>query len=194
MHFLIRADRSVLLPILWPANISTEENESCTRHRHTYGNCGPTVAPYLASCAKVHFFALCREVAMTVGAFDCVMRPIATGKPTHQRTSICASRSPLWRRKCGPSNPRLPIPSIKPNRVTIALATLVLLVSGELIDRARAQSVCTVAGILPSRWTGGSWQDPLPYNDLNGTPRRPLRPPNAQITHQQPSISTLQRR
>ena len=51
------------------------------------------------------------------------------------------SAAPALRRKCGPSNPTLPITPINPNWVTIALATFVLLVSGALIDRAAAQSV-----------------------------------------------------
>ena len=70
------------------------------------------------------------------------------------------------RRKCGPSNPTLPITPINPNWVTI---TLILLVSGALIDRATAQ-VCTVAG-NPSTvtLTSGSCQI-APNTTLNGSP------------------------
>ena len=77
--------------------------------------------------------------------------------------------APALRRKCGPSNPTLPITPINPNWVTIALATLVLLVSGALIDRATAQ-VCTVAG-NPSTvtLTSGSCQI-APNTTLNGSP------------------------
>ena len=88
--------------------------------------------------------------------------------PTYVYTRVAQPfAAPALRRKCGPSNPTLPITPINPNWVTIALATLVLLVSGALIDKATAQ--CTVAGNSTVTLTSGSCQI-APDITLNGSP------------------------
>src|SRR3954470_24084680 len=77
--------------------------------------------------------------------------------------------APALRRKCGPSNPTLPISPMNPNWVTIALAMLVLLVSGALIDRAAAQ-VCTVAGNPSTVTLTSGFCQIAPNTTLNGSP------------------------
>ena len=90
--------------------------------------------------------------------------------PTYVYTRVAQPfAAPALRRKCGPSNPTLPITPINPNWVTLALATLVLLVSGALIDRATAQ-VCTVAGNPSTVTLTSGFCQIAPNTTLNGSP------------------------
>lgn len=123
----------------------------------------------LSQVAESPFFSLCREIAMNRGVrsiVSCVRSDEwEADAPIH--IHMCLAQ-PFLSRKCGPTNPRLPITPINPNWVRISLATLILLASGALIDSATAQVVCTVAGSTVTL-TSGSCQI-APNTTLNGSP------------------------